>query len=855
MKPILLFVFILTNCALYAQITDDFTDGDFSTNPTWSGTTVDYSVNGSFQLQLTNTVAATSYLSLPHGLANLDNKEWHFWTRQAFSPSGGNFGRVYLTSFSADLTTDPDGYYIQLGEAGSNDAVRLFKVDGGVHTEILAGTPAEIASSFSIGVKVIRDNLGNWSLYIDNTGGTNYTLAGTVNDPTNLLGTHFGFLDTYTVSNSDKFYYDDVYIGDEILDLTPPVLLSATAISATQVDILFDEALDQATAETASNYTITPGITVNTATLDGLDPALVHLNVTAMNNGSTYNLSTNLVEDISNNSSGIQNTTFGYYIAEIPSPGDVIINEFLCDETPSIGLAESEYVEIYNKSSKVFDLSGWKLGDAGADGTIQQEWLLPGSYMTLCKTTHVDSFAIATGVTSFPSLNNAGDAIVLKSDLGVVLDSINYTTEWYHDPSKENGGYSIERINPDDPCSDITNWTACINVLGGTPTAQNSVYDITPDIDPAEIELITALPPNQVSIQFDEGMDSIALVNALISTSPSLTIQSITAQDTFTNTGLITFTENISPSVIYTLSMQGVADCWMNSSDVGGTFVLPETADSGDLLINEVLFNPITGGTDWVEVYNNSTKVIDLYNWQLANDDNGVIGNNEIILEHALIYPDDYVVFTEDSTHVLQNFPSVTPGNFVQMNLPTYNDDSSTVYLIQDNTLRDQLSYSDDWHFALMDDDEGKSLERIDPEGLTNDRNNWHTAAESVGFGTPGGENSQYYPAIYNGEFSYTSETISPDNDGFEDVLQINYQMSEPGYLGTFTIYDDRGRKIKTVMELELLGKEGTFVWNGVNEDGSKASVGIYVGIFEAFNINGGLIFTKKKAFTVASVL
>jgi hypothetical protein len=854
MKPILLFVFILTNCALSAQITDDFSDGDFNLNPTWTGTDVDYTVNGSFQLQLNNTVAATSYLSLPHTLPDLDNREWHFWTRQAFSPSGGNFGRVYLTSFAADLTTDPDGYYLQFGEAGSNDAVRLFKVDGGVHTELLAGPLAQIATSFSIGIRVVRDNLGNWSLYIDDAGGTNYTLAGTVNDATALLGTHFGMLNTYTMSNSDKFYYDDIYVGDEILDLTPPVLLSATAISATQVDVQYDEPLDQVVAETSANYTIA-GITVNTATLDGVDPSLVHLDVSAMTNGTTYNLSTDLIEDISNNASGVQNISFGYSLAEIPLPGDVIINEFLCDEDPSIGLAESEFVEIYNRSSKVFDLNGWKLGDLGSDGTVEPAWLLPGAYMTLCKTTHIDSFSIATGVTSFPNLNNAGDAIVLKSDLGVMLDSINYTQEWYHDPSKENGGYSIERVNPNDPCSDITNWTASVNILGGTPTAQNSVYDITPDTDLPDIEMISAFPPNQISVEFDEGMDSVSLVNAIITTTPSLTVQSVIALDTFTNTVNITFVENITPSIIYTLQLQNVSDCWMNTSNVSGTFVLPDIADSGDLLINEILFNPITGGTDWVEIYNNSDKVIDLYNWQLANDDNGFIGNNEIIQEHALIYPDDYAVFTEDSLHVLQTFPAVVPGNFVQMNLPSYNDDSSTVYLLQDNTLRDHLSYSDDWHFSLMDDDEGKSLERIDPELPTNSQSNWHTAAESIGFGTPGGENSQFYPAIYNGEFSYTSETISPDNDGFEDVLQVNHQMSEPGFLGTFTIYDDRGRKIKTVIDLELLSKDGSFTWNGINEDGNKASVGIYVGIFEAFNINGGLMFTKKKAFTVASVL
>ena len=197
MRYFLWTVFILTHSILLAQISDDFSDGDFSTNPTWGGITADYTVNGSFEVQLNSSVASTSYLSTPHGLSTLDTKEWRIWTRQSFSPSSGNFGRIYLTASNADLSTAPDGFYLQLGEAGSNDAVRLFKSDGGLDTELITGTLGQIATSFSIGIRVVRDNLGNWSLYIDDAGGQNYALAGTANDATNLLGTHFGFIDVY----------------------------------------------------------------------------------------------------------------------------------------------------------------------------------------------------------------------------------------------------------------------------------------------------------------------------------------------------------------------------------------------------------------------------------------------------------------------------------------------------------------------------------------------------------------------------------------------------------------------------------------------------------------------------------
>jgi flagellar hook assembly protein FlgD len=146
-------------------------------------------------------------------------------------------------------------------------------------------------------------------------------------------------------------------------------------------------------------------------------------------------------------------------------------------------------------------------------------------------------------------------------------------------------------------------------------------------------------------------------------------------------------------------------------------------------------------------------------------------------------------------------------------------------------------------------------LERIGFDGNSNDINNWHSAAEAVGFATPGTKNSQYYPALETGDFSFTSETISPDSDGYEDILQVYYEMSEPGLLGTFTIYDDRGRKITELFANELLATSGSFKWDGVTEENTKASIGTYVAVFEAFNINGGLIFTKRKTFVVAGKL
>lgn len=845
----------------YSQVSDDFSDGDFTNNPSWNGTTTDFIVNTSQQLQLNASTAGTSYLSTAHNLSGMDHKEWSVWVRQNFAGSGSNFGRIYLTSTSADLSADPDGIYLQLGEALSTDAVRLMQRNGGITTQICASADGTIAAAFQAGIKVIRDNTGLWSLYVDFTGGTNYTLAATGTETAVPAGTHLGYLCTYTSGNSTRFYLDNVYAGDEIIDTDPPIMTSVQVLDATNIAVLFSEAVTALSAENTNNYDIIPFNNVSAAAIDGGNPALVHLQLSnILTNGNTYTITSSGIEDLNGNISVSQSLDFTYLVAEIPLPGDVIINEFMADPSPVVGLPEVEFVEIYNVSGKPFDITGWKLGDNATFGTIQSGWLLPGAYIVLCPAASVAEFPNAVGVTSFPSLNNSSDDIVITDNNNIQLDKISYTLDWYQDASKKDGGWTIERINPLAPCSQASNWRASVHPDGGTPGAQNSVYDLTPDTSAPTISAAVVIHPNEVQITFNKPVDTAALSIAVVSTNPVLTEISRTIPPGLTNSFSLEFAETIAASQSYTITISGVKDCWGNTGNPSATFVLPAPADSGDVVINEVLFDQYTGGSDWVELYNKSGKLINLKGWKIARINNGTVTDHKEITSNYLLHPDDYVVIGADSVFVTTNYPATVPGKFYQLSLPTLSNDTGSVVvlfptIVSMDTLdrvMDQLVYSSKWHFKLLDSKDGKSLERMDPDLPTQDAGNWHTASEAVGFATPGGKNSQYYPALYNGEVSLTSDVISPDNDGFEDVLQLNYQMNTTGMLATVKIFDDRGRIIKTISHNELLGISGTIIWDGIRDDGQKATIGTYVLLMEAFDINGGNEFVAKKAFVVA---
>jgi len=124
----LITLLILVHCFQfsYSQVSDDFNDADFNSNPCWSGDTTDFIVNSVKQLQLHAATAGTSALTTAVNLSGIDTIEWNFYIELAFSPSSQNNTKYYLYSAQNNFATT-DGYYLQFGESGSNDAIQFYK--------------------------------------------------------------------------------------------------------------------------------------------------------------------------------------------------------------------------------------------------------------------------------------------------------------------------------------------------------------------------------------------------------------------------------------------------------------------------------------------------------------------------------------------------------------------------------------------------------------------------------------------------------------------------------------------------------------------------------------------------------
>jgi hypothetical protein len=237
----------------------------------------------------------------------------------------------------------------------------------------------------------------------------------------------------------------------------------------------------------------------------------------------------------------------------------------------------------------------------------------------------------------------------------------------------------------------------------------------------------------------------------------------------------------------------------------------------------------------------------------LANETDGVISSPTLINSAMLLLPGEYVLITESALNTASTYPQSRTERFVETDMPSYNNGEGTVVLqAPDGTTLDLFRYSDDLHFGLVNNTEGYTLERVEPDRPTEDATNWQTASDVAGKATPGFLNSQYAAAPEaSGEMTIEPSIFSPDNDGYQDLLTIAYRFEQPGFVGTMSVFDIAGREMIKLMENQLLGTEGAVSWDGLMDGGSKARMGAYVVLLEVYDLSGN-VEKYKKTVTLA---
>jgi hypothetical protein len=364
------------------------------------------------------------------------------------------------------------------------------------------------------------------------------------------------------------------------------------------------------------------------------------------------------------------------------------------------------------------------------------------------------------------------------------------------------------------------------------------------------------LSDSTLQLVFNEELDSASVINALYSLNPTTGAITPLWSDSVANQIELLFSQTFNTQA-YTLSYSGITDKAGNS--VGNEsksffFYDLQLPEIGDIIINEVLYNPIGSGSDYVEIKNISDKLINLNGFALANYDDDTISNLRTFTQDFYLWPDSIAVFSKDSIQVKSDYFEHGNANFLELSsLPSYPNDSGTVYLLFDSTVLDKVSYEDYWQFDLLSSSDGVSLERIDPFSPSNDENNWHSAASTIDYGSPGKENSQAFTDNSSGtEFIFLSRSyLSPDNDGIEDFLPIQLNFNQPGFIYNLKIYDLAGQVLRTLEENKLAGNTENINWDGKDELGNTVLAGNYILVLDYFDLDGNQKLEKK----VVSVL
>lgn len=661
-----------------------------------------------------------------------------------------------------------------------------------------------------------------------------------------------------------KYLLADIKVHTFLADETAPVIQSTTVISPNKLDILFDQVLEKASSQEVNNYVVNNSINFPaTALLDAINPALVHLTFTNnFPNGKSCQLTVNGIKDISGNAVVNATATFIYSDAYAVKQYDVIIDEIMADPTPVVALPNNEWIELRNISTNAINLKGWKIGDLKSiSGAMSNFILQPDSFVIICSgsaATAMIPFGRTLSVTAFPSLDNDKDQLSLISSEGKTIHAVNYSSAWYQNELKKAGGWALEMIDTENPCSGISNWKASTDLRGGSPGSKNASDAINPDQSSPKLLRAYAADSVTITLVFDEPLDSLnaaTINNYSISDGIGLPVVAIALSPLFNKVNLLLSTP-LNASKIYNITASGITDCVGNamSSKNSARVGISKIADSLDLVINEILFNPPPAGSDYVEIYNRSNKVIDLKQTYIANRNTaGVISSIiQISTENYLLFPQDFMVLTADILFVKSTYITQNPDAFIVINLPSFDNDKGNILILNaQGNITDELAYSDKWHFKLLDNIEGVALERIDYNAPTQSAGNWHSAATSVGYGTPTYKNSQYHVNDgVQGVIKLSPEIVSPDNDGQDDFATFEYNFPEPGYVANITIFDAAGRPVRYLQRNALCGTKGNFRWDGLGEKNQSLAIGVYIVYTEIFNLKG-----KNKQFKIPVVL
>jgi len=587
---------------------------------------------------------------------------------------------------------------------------------------------------------------------------------------------------------------------------------------------------------------------------ESLNIALSYPNITAGRHPLTAKLVLTGDEDTTNNALAIV-VNVGF------QSRTVLINEFMY--APPSGIPE--WVECINNSADTIFLSGWKISDAGttkASLLPTQRMISPYSYFIVTTDTaslkEYYSLSVPVFQASFSALNNTtADAVVIFDQTNSMIDSVMYTPLW-----GGSGGNSLQRYDFFGASTDSSNWKNAlpnpgIENLSARKEIDVEIKNIAVRTTASGLQITAAIfnsgrqAVNGLMVKFyhDKNDDSTTQNSELID---SVSIAALSPLDSM----IISYHWNVHIQGKQPIIVEVEAANDMRMTNNVQLTIAKNNFAQQTFVINEIMYEPLFGKSEFVELYNRTSDTVDIAEWKLM-DQSSTSGSRAIISlakNSAFISPGGFVLVASDSS-IFSQFSSLQAKNvIINSSLSLSNGGEDLVLMDLTDTQIDSVRYSPLWHLKNISPP-GRSLERINPSIPSNDARNWSSSVATAG-STPAASNSIFTTStLQSSSLNLSPNPFSPDNDGFEDFLTINYSLPANSTTIRVRIFDVTGRLVRRLAQSELSPSAGSMIWNGLDDEGNRLRIGMYIVLFEALDNFGGTVKTMKDVAVVARKL
>jgi hypothetical protein len=848
-KGNILWFFLFFYTLSWAQFAEDFTAPTLDTR--WQGDREDFILEEPGLLRLNAAGAGISELYTTY--QKQDSMVWEIDFSLLFDPSASNKLRIFLYAEGENLQQG-EALYLEVGENGNEDDLNFF-LRKGSSTQLLARlNGGNLARNPAIANLYIRWRGGKkWEIYCDYQGGREYlkvlSFEAEIAPEGNLL---MGLQCHYTASRAQLFFFRRISLSRFIEDGAPPVLVNHVLLPPNKILLHFSKPISPLSLVMENIVVSDFTSELRSLELQNQRTILARVLEDFLNNRK-YTLHLSGFRDTLGHTLQDTQVVFDYWVGEQPLMGDVIISEIMARPHPVVNLPNAEYIEIYNRSDKFIDLSLLFLRKNNTLYPLpHKDFLAPGQFLLLTRERDAQDFFWLDHVVampSFPSIADNGDRLGLVNAGGECIHQISFTAADYGDSNKNGGGWSLELLSLDQPCYS-TQWKASTNPNGGTPGAANTIRE------PSLIDQIgegISVEEEVLTLRLRQLLSPESILSPELWTlhpqGEILGIEYSPCSNDFAECRI--HCTPLSPRTPYVLVWKGPLENCISSvlfADEKYNFELPEKPEVGDLLINEILHHPPVGGKSYLEIYNASDKYFSSADLGLKNRTEGIVR----IQTNRLIPPGSYMVFGEDVQNTLENFEVARPDWLIENTLPSLPNTEGSIVLLAfypgQQVLRlDSVPYQASWHSELLRNRAGIALERIRYEGSSLSRHNWHSASWIRGGGTPTAKNSQASGPgpIAEDKISVYPKIFSPDGDGYDDFLNIEFKYQEPLNL-SLKIYDLKGRMVKTLVNNQIAGFGDIYKWDGSGDTGNRLAMGSYVILLQMVDPFSGQVHWEK---------